>query len=99
MPANLRRFWSMLIGLSAVTLGACAEEQGKGYWLRHATVTLAQAAQIAETDGPGRAVGAELRQAGTRVFYEIEIIDNLNKSRTIRVDAETGKIIKALVLP
>lgn len=96
---NLRRFWTLLIGLSALTLGACAEEHGKAYWLRHATVTLAHAVQIAETDGPGRAVKAELTQLGTRVFYEIEIIDNLNKQRIIRVDAETGKVIKALVLP
>jgi uncharacterized membrane protein YkoI len=95
MPA----FWRLLIGLSALTLGACAEEQGKSYWLRHATVTLAQAARVAETSGPGRAVGAALRQSGTRVFYDIEIIDTFNKSRRIRVDAETGKIIEGLAVP
>jgi uncharacterized membrane protein YkoI len=95
----MRAFWSMLITLCALSLGACAQEQGKSYWLRHATLSLAQAAQIAETNGPGRAVGAELRQSGTRVFYEIEIIDNLKKQRRIRVDAETGKIIKGLDLP
>jgi uncharacterized membrane protein YkoI len=95
----MRAFWSLLIALCALTLGACAQEQGKSYWLRHASLTLAQAAQIAETNGPGRAVGAELKQSGTRVFYEIEIIDNVNKQRRIRVDAETGKIIKDLALP
>jgi len=95
----MRAIWSLLIALCALTLGACAQEQGKSYWLRHATLTLAQAAQIAETDGPGRAVGAELRQSGSRVFYEIEIIDNVRKSRRIRVDAETGKLIKDLALP
>lgn len=95
----MRSFWGLLIGLFALTLGACAEEHGKSYWLRHATVTLAQAAQIAETKASGRAVGAELRQSGTRVFYEIEIIDNVNKLRRVRVDAETGNIIKNLTLP
>ncbi len=95
----MRAFWSLLIGLAAVIWGACAEEQGKSYWLRHATVTLAQAVQIAETNGPGRAIGAQLRQSGTRVFYEIEIVDNVNKLRNIRVDAETGKIITNLALP
>ena len=95
----MRAFWNVLIGLSALTLGACAEEHGKSYWLRHATVTLAQAARIAETNGPGRAVGGELRQSGTRVFYEIEIVDNVNKLRNIRVDAESGKVIKNLTLP
>ena len=86
----------LLLGLSALMLSACAEEQGKGYWLRHANVTLAQAAEIAETNGPGRAVGAELGQSGNRVFYDIEIIDTGNQSRTLRVDAETGKIVKGL---
>ena len=62
-------------------------------------LTLAQAAQIAETSGPGRAVKAELKQSGTRVFYEIEIIDKVNRLRNIRVDAETGKVIKSLTLP
>jgi len=95
----MRAIWSLLIALCVLTLSACAQEQGKSYWLRHATLTLAQAAQIAETNGPGRAVGAELRQSGTRVFYEIEIIDNVKKSRRIRVDAETGKIVKDLALP
>ena len=95
----MRRIWSLLIGLLVLTFGACAEEHGKSYWLRHATITLAQAAQIAEASGSGRAVGGELKQSGTRVFYEIEIIDSLNKSRRLRVDAETGKLIQSLALP
>ena len=99
MREYMRAFWSLLIGLSALTLGACADEPGKSYWLRHTAVTLGQAAQIAETAGSGRAVGAELKQSGNRVFYEIEIIDNANKVRHLRVDAETGKIITGLALP
>ena len=94
-----RAFCLLLVGWSALTLGACAEEHGRSYWLRHASVTLAQAAQIAETNGPGRAVGAELKQSGTRVYYEIEIIDSGNRSQHVRVDAETGKIIKNLAFP
>ena len=81
---------------SVLMIGACAEEQGKSYWLRHANVTLSQAAEIAETNGPGRAVGAELGQSGNRVYYDIEIIDTGNESRRLRVDAETGKIVKGL---
>ena len=95
----MRAFCSLLIGLSSLTFGACAEEHGKSYWLRHASITLAQAARIGETEGSGRAVAAELKQSGTRVFYEIEILDKLNKSHRVRVDAETGKIIKGLTLP
>jgi uncharacterized membrane protein YkoI len=84
----------LLLGLSALMFSACAEEQGKSYWLRHAPVTLSQAADIAETNGPGRAVGAELGHTGNRVFYEVEIINTVNESRRLRVDAESGKIVK-----
>ena len=92
------RVLSIVIGgFLALLLSACAEtEQGKNYWLRHAVVTLSQAAEIAETNGPGRAVGVELGQSGNRVFYDVEIIDTMNKSRRLRVDAETGKIVKGM---
>ena len=60
----MRALSRLLIGLSVLTRVACATNQDKSYWLRHATVTLSQAAQIAETHGPGRAVGAELEQSG-----------------------------------
>ena len=95
----MRAISKLLIVLCALTCGACAEEHGKSYWLRHASVTLPEAAQIAERNASGRAVGAELKQSGTRVFYEVEIIDNATKVRIIRVDAETGKIITTLSLP
>ena len=95
--ANMRVLSSTILGLLAVLLAACAEtEQGKSYWLRHAVVTLPQAAQIAETNGPGRAVGVELGQSGNRVFYDVEIIDTMNKSRRLRIDAETGKIVRGM---
>jgi uncharacterized membrane protein YkoI len=93
---DMRALLSVLMVLSAVTLGACAEEQGKSYWLRHATITLSQAAEIAETQASGRAVGAELGQSGNHVFYDVEIIDTRNQSRHLHVDAETGKIVKGL---
>ena len=92
----MRVLWSLLIGMTALCAGGCAEERGKSYWLRHAPLTLSQAAEIAETNGPGRAVGAELGHSGNRVFYDIEIIDTGNESRRLRVDAETGKIVKGM---
>jgi uncharacterized membrane protein YkoI len=92
----MRGLSGRIVGLLALLVSACAEtEQGKSYWLRHAVVTLAQA-EIAETNGPGRAVGVELGQSGKSVFYDVEIIDTMNKSRHLRVDAETGKIVKGL---
>jgi uncharacterized membrane protein YkoI len=93
---DMRALSRLLIALSALALGGCAEEQGKSYWLRHATVTLSQAAEIAETNGPGRAVGGELGHSGNRVYYDIEIIDTGNESRLLRIDAESGKIVKGM---
>lgn len=91
--------WMMLMGSFLMTLGACASnDQGKDYLLRHAAVTLSQAAEIAEVNGSGRAVKVELGRSGSRVFYDVEIIDTVNKTRFLRVDAETGKIIKGLSL-
>ena len=88
-----------LIGLFALMLSACAEQHGKSYWLRHASITLPEAVQIAEKNTPGRAIGAELKQSGTRVFYEIQIVDSANQVQVLRVDADTGKIITSLALP
>ena len=90
----MRTLLILLFGGSALMMSACAQEQGKSYWLRHAPVTLSQAADIAETNGPGRAVGAEVGHSGNRVFYEVEIINTVNESRRLRVDAESGKIVK-----
>ena len=92
----MRIICCLLIGISVLYAGGCAEERGKSYWLRHAPLTLSQAAEIAETNGPGRAVGAELGHSGNRVFYDIEIVDTGNESRRLRVDAETGKIVKGM---
>jgi uncharacterized membrane protein YkoI len=92
----MRTLPSLLIGASVILIGGCAEEQGKSYWLRHASVTLSQAAEIAETNAPGRAVGGELGHSGNRVYYDIEIIDTGNESRLLRIDAESGKIVKGM---
>jgi uncharacterized membrane protein YkoI len=83
----------------AMTMAGCAStDPGKDYLLRHAAVTLSQAAEIAEVQGPGRAVRVELGRSGNRVFYDVEIVDAVNKTRFLRVDAESGKIIKGLSL-
>ena len=94
---DMRPLLSVVIALLLVLVAACAgNEQGKSYWLRHAVVTLPQAAEIAERNGQGRAVGVELGQSGNHVYYDVEIIDAVNKTRRLRVDAETGKIVQGL---
>lgn len=92
----IKKVWAG-IGLSLVSLlvvGCGGAEQGKSYLIRHAGVTLAQAAAIAETNAPGRAVKAELESSGSRVVYQVEIIDAVNQTLNVWIDAETGKIVK-----
>lgn len=92
----IKKVWAG-IGLSLVSLlvvGCGGGEQGKSYLIRHAGVTLAQAAEIAETNAPGRAVKAELESSGSRVMYQVEIIDAVNQTLNVWIDAETGKIVK-----
>jgi len=88
-----------LIVVSTLLVATCASDDGgKDYLLRHASLTLSQAADIAELNGPGRAVRVELGRSDNRVFCDGEIIDVTNKTRFLRIDAESGKIIKGLVL-
>jgi uncharacterized membrane protein YkoI len=70
------------------------QDQGKGYLIRHAGVTLAQAASLAEAQVPGRAVKVELVYRGKQVVYQVEILDAVNQPRQVLVDAETGKIVR-----
>lgn len=78
----------------ALCLGCGGTDQGKSYLLRHAGVTLAQAAELAEAQVPGRAVKVELLSSGRHVVYEVEVIDTVNQTRKVVLDAETGKLVK-----
>lgn len=92
----IKRRWAGIgLGLASLLVVGCGGgEQGKSYLIRHATVTLPQAVEIAETNEPGRAVKAELESSGSRVVYQVEIIDAVNRTRTVWIDAETGNIVK-----
>jgi len=82
-------------GLWVLSMMGCAEmEEGKGYLLRHVSVAMPQAVQAAERNGHGRAVRAELGHSGSQVYYDVDVVDTINKLRRIRVDAETGAVIR-----
>lgn len=78
----------------ALMAGCGGKDQGKSYLIRHAGVTLAQAADLAELHVPGRAVKVELLYNGRHVIYEVEVVDAVNETRKVSIDAETGKIMK-----
>jgi hypothetical protein len=81
--------------LASLFIAGCGSgEQGKSYLIRHAVVTLSQAAEIAEANVPGRAVKVELESSASRVMYKIDIVDAVNRAHEIWIDAETGKIVK-----
>lgn len=92
---DIRQFVAAGIGLVGLVAWGCAEDnRGKSYLIRHAGVTLAQASELAERSIPGRAVRAELQYVNNAVVYQVEIIDIVNNSKMVSVDAETGKIVQ-----
>jgi uncharacterized membrane protein YkoI len=56
-----------------------------------ARIPMDQAVKAAVAAVPGKAVEAELGKEDGRVAYEIEIIDNNKTSRTVYIDAQSGK--------
>jgi uncharacterized membrane protein YkoI len=59
-----------------------------------ARIPMDQAVKAAVAAVPGKAVEAELGKEDGRVAYEIEIIDNNKTSRTVYIDAQSGKTMK-----
>ncbi len=92
---DIRQCVAVSIGLIGLCTWGCAEDnRGKSYLIRHAGVSLAQASEIAERSTPGRAVRAELQYLRNAVVYQVEIIDIVNNSKMVAVDAETGKVVQ-----
>jgi uncharacterized membrane protein YkoI len=56
-------------------------------------LSLSQATAIAQSRFQGRVVRAEAVQQGNRVIYEIRILGNDGRVRTVRVDSETGAVM------
>lgn len=79
--------------LASLAAGCGANDKGKSYLIRHAGVTLAQAATLAEAQVPGRAVQVELLYSGRQVVYQVEVLDAANESRMVTIDAETGRLL------
>lgn len=70
-------------------IGGCAtKEGGQSLFIRHAKLTLMEAAVIAEKTVPeSNAIKVELTHANDAVFYEVEVL------KKVLVDAETGQIL------
>jgi uncharacterized membrane protein YkoI len=70
--------------------GCATKEGGQSLFIRHAKVTLMEAAVVAEQSVPkSQAIKVELTHANDAVFYEVEVL------KKVLVDAETGQIIRS----
>lgn len=58
-------------------------------------VSLAQAIEVAESKGPGRAVGAGFKVAGGTAQYEIKLLASDGKLVEHHVDADSGQVVKS----
>jgi uncharacterized membrane protein YkoI len=56
-------------------------------------ISLGQATSMAQSRYQGRVVRAEAVQMGDRVVYEIRILGDDGRVRTVRIDAQTGAFL------
>jgi hypothetical protein len=79
---------SVCLAASALLAGCAGEPSGKAMLIRHAKLTLIEAATIAEKTIPeSRSIAAELKQNGNNVTYEIHVL------RKVVIDAQDGRIL------
>ena len=80
-----------LIGV-LLMLPACASQETMA---KNARVTMQEAVRTAEASVPGgKAKETHLETESGRTVYEVELVDNTNNTRTVWVDAQTGRIVK-----
>ncbi|MDQ2076287.1 PepSY domain-containing protein [Marinimicrobium sp. ABcell2] len=58
-----------------------------------AQIAAADAAEIVRKQYGGRVMGVEARQRDGRVIYQVRILQENGRMRTVRVDGNSGKII------
>ena len=73
-------------------LTACA---GKETMAKNARISMQEAVRTAEAAVPGgKAKETHLETEGGRTVYEVEMVDTTNNTRTVLVDAQSGRIVK-----
>ncbi len=65
----------------------------KAFAAQRGGVSLGQATAMARSRYPGRVVRAEMVMIGDRVVYEIRILGDDGRVRTVRIDAQTGSFM------
>ena len=73
-------------------LTACA---GQETMAKNARITMQEAVRTAEASVPGgKAEETHLETESGRTVYEVELVDSANNTRTVWVDAQSGRIVK-----
>ena len=86
------RYLAYPLAMAICVLTACATESDMA---KSARVSMAEATRIAEASIPGGiAKNTHLEREGDRTVYEVELVDDRNKNRTVWVDAHSGRIVK-----
>ena len=65
----------------------------KAFAAQRGGISLGQATAMARSRYPGRVVRAEMVTIGERVVYEIRILGDDGRVRTVRIDAQTGSFM------
>ena len=65
----------------------------KAFAAQRGGISLGQATAMARSRYPGRVVRAEMVMIGERVVYEIRILGDDGRVRTVRIDAQTGSFM------
>jgi len=74
-------------------LTACASQETMA---KNARISMQEAVRTAEALVPGgKAKETHLETEGGRTVYEVEMVDTANNTRTVWVDAQTGRIVKS----
>lgn len=74
-------------------LTACASQETMA---KNARISMQEAVRTAEAIVPGgKAKETHLETEGGRTVYEVEMVDTANNTRTVWVDAQTGRIVKS----
>lgn len=57
-------------------------------------ISLDQAVSVAQRQVSGRVIGADTRDYRGRIVHEIRILDDEGRLHIVRVDGETGRILR-----
>ncbi|MER3423769.1 MAG: hypothetical protein C4293_11615 [Nitrospiraceae bacterium] len=86
------RYLAYPLAIAICAFTACATQE---HMAQSAQISMAEATRTAEAAVPdGRAKTTHLEREGDRTVYEVELVDRNDNTRTVWVDAQTGRIVK-----